>query len=254
MAAGDRDSHSKNSDSVDALRVGKGTVLVVEDERDITELLRHQLVRDGYRVNCVPSGEEAVDVALSDAPDLVLLDLMLPGIDGLEVCRRLRNDMTTQNCAIVMVSAKGEEADIVAGLELGADDYITKPFSPRVLLARVKAVLRRQRQQDQIDKDEDVVLRVGPLVIRSDRHEVTIDGEPIELTAGEFRLLRLMVTRPGRVFTRRQIIEAVQGALTAVTDRSVDVQVVGLRRKLGNLGGWIKTVRAVGYRFEPQVD
>jgi len=176
-----------------------------------------------------------------------VLDLMLPGLDGLEVCKMLKKDPATQDVPVVMLTAKGEEADIVTGLELGADDYITKPFSPRVLTARIKAVLRRRVAEP---VGEAAVIRLHNLVIHPGRHEVLVDGEPVDLTSTEFRVLHVMARRPGWVFTRRQISEAVHGADYPVTDRSVDVQIVALRQKLGSASRYVETVRGVGYRLK----
>ena len=195
------------------------------------------------------TGEKALALVRSEQPDLVLLDLMQPGVDGLTVCRELRADARTSSLPVVMLTAKGEEADVVIELELGADDYVTKPFSPRVLLARIRAVLRRHHPTPDAEPTDEKVIRHGTLVIDPDKHEVTLNGKPLDLTAGEFRLLRLLVSKPDRVFTRQQIIEAVHGPQVAVTDRSVDVQVVSLRRKLGPMRRQLKTVRGVGYRF-----
>jgi two-component system alkaline phosphatase synthesis response regulator PhoP len=226
--------------------MAKEKILVIDDEEDILELIRFNLVREGYKVLCAPSGEEALTIAQSEMPDLMVLDLMLPGIDGLEVTRVLKNDSKTKNIHIVMLTAKGEEADIVTGLELGADDYITKPFSPRVLVARVRAVLRRQLKEY---REETPVLRVHDMVIHPGRHEVLINGKPVQLTLTEFGILEYLARRPGWVFTRSQIVDAVKGEDYYVTDRSVDVQIVGLRKKLGSAGTYIETVRGVGYRF-----
>ncbi|MCL6622594.1 MAG: response regulator [Syntrophobacterales bacterium] len=224
----------------------KETVLAVEDEEDILELLRYNLTKEGYHFIGVTSGEEALRRLRTETPNLVLLDLMLPGMDGLEICRRLKQDPKTQNLPVIMVTAKGEEADVVAGLELGADDYITKPFSPRVLLARVRAVLRRRRQAP---PDEAAPLQIHELVIHPGRHEVLVHGQPVELTVTEFRLLHFLARRPGWVFTRSQIVSGVHGDDYPVSDRSVDVQIVGLRKKLGEAGKYVETVRGVGYRF-----
>jgi two-component system alkaline phosphatase synthesis response regulator PhoP len=222
-------------------------ILVVDDEEDIIELLRFNLSREGYQVFCAASGEEALRLVRSEIPNLILLDLMLPGIDGLEVTRRLKNNSDTKNIPIVMLTAKGEEPDIVAGLELGADDYVTKPFSPRVLVARVRAVLRRKVVGL---PGETSSFQVHDLVIHPGRHEVLLDGKPVELTFTEFAILNHLARRPGWVFTRYQIVDAVRGTDYPVTDRSVDVQVVGLRKKLGPAGNYIETVRGVGYRFK----
>ncbi len=226
-------------------------VLVVEDEQDLCDVLRYNLSRDGYDVTVALTGEEGARLLGEGGFDLVLLDLMLPQMDGLELCRRMKRDSAMADLPIIMVTAKGEEPDIVTGLELGADDYITKPFSPRVLLARVRAVLRRQEQglatPDQAEQEH--VIKRGRLVIHPDRHEAFVDDRKLELTATEFRLLVLLAERPGRVFTRQQIIESIHGGQSAVTDRSVDVQVVSLRRKLDRYAELIQTIRGVGYRF-----
>lgn len=225
----------------------KDNILVVDDEEDILELVNYNLSKDGYRTCCVGTGEQALKTAKAQIPDLVILDLMLPGLDGLEICKILKGDPKTRQIPIIMLTAKGEEADIVTGLELGADDYITKPFSPRVLSARVKAVLRRKVAEPDDDKS---VLKVHDLVIHPGRHEVLAKGNAVDLTNTEFRILHLLARRPGWVFTRYQIINGVQGEDVAVTDRSVDVHIVSLRRKLGVCGEYIETIRGVGYRFK----
>lgn len=222
-------------------------VLVVDDEESILELLEYNLSREGYRVSCVATGEAAIEAAGKEIPDIILLDLMLPGVDGLEVCKTLKNNPRTLQIPIVMLTAKGEEADIVTGLELGADDYITKPFSPRVLLARVKAVLRRKTTEV---TEETAVISLKGITIDSSRYEVLVKNKPVPVTNTEFRLLQLLASKPGRVFTRYQIIDNVRGDDYIATDRSVDVQIVGLRKKLGTHGQYIETVRGVGYRFK----
>ncbi|MDY0003595.1 MAG: response regulator transcription factor [Polyangia bacterium] len=227
--------------------MAKADLLVVDDEDEILELIRYNLEKEGYAVRCARSGEEAVEEARRHLPDLLLLDLMLPGLDGFDVCRILRAEPKTAAVPIVMITARGEDADIVAGLEVGADDYLTKPFSPRVLVARVKAMLRRRRPPPELPGGE--VLSFPGLTIDDARREVLLEGEPVELTATQYALLRFLAERPGWVFTRGQIIDAVKGEDYPVTDRSVDVQVVGLRKKLGAAGELIETVRGVGYRF-----
>lgn len=222
-------------------------ILAVDDEEDILELLTFNLTREGYQVVSAATGEAALKAVSGDMPDLIILDLMLPGIDGLEVARRLKNDPSAKNIPIIMLTAKGEEADIVTGLELGADDYITKPFSPRILAARVKAVLRRDAKDA---LDESSVIHIHDIVIHPGRHEVTVQGKPVRLTYTEFGILQYLAARPGWVFTRAQIVDAVRGDDYFVTDRSVDVQIVGLRKKLGTAGKSIETVRGVGYRFK----
>jgi two-component system phosphate regulon response regulator PhoB len=227
--------------------MAKEKILVVDDEEDIIELLRFNLSREGYQVSSATSGEEALTLIRSEMPSLLLLDLMLPGMDGLEVTRRLKSNPSTMNIPIVMLTAKGEEPDIVAGLELGADDYVTKPFSPRILVARVRAVLRRKLMEL---TEETSSFQIHDLVIHPGRHEVLLDGRAVELTYTEFAILDHLARRPGWVFTRYQIVDAVRGTDYPVTDRSVDVQIVGLRKKLGPAGKYIETVRGVGYRFK----
>jgi two-component system, OmpR family, alkaline phosphatase synthesis response regulator PhoP len=222
-------------------------ILVVDDEEDLLELIHYNLSKEGYQVRCVSSGEMALREARSLLPDLILLDLLLPAVDGLGVCRALKSDPQTRHIPIVMVTAKTEESDVVSGLELGADDYITKPFSPRVLLARIRAVLRRRGAGS---ADDPGAIRVHELSIHPGRHEVLLRGEPIELTFTEFRLLHFLARKPGWAFSRNQIVDAVKGEDYPVTERSVDVQVAGLRKKLGELGSYIETVRGVGYRFK----
>ncbi len=221
-------------------------VLVVEDEEDILELIRYNLAKEGYAVEGVMSGEEALSIARVRPPDLVLLDLMLPGIDGLEVCRILKRDPQTNGIPVIMITARGEELDVVTGLEVGADDYLTKPFSQRVLAARVRTVLRRAKA---VLVDETAAIRFDDLLIEPGRHEVLVAGQVVELTYTEFRVLHLLARRPGWVFTRSQIVETVRGEDYPVTDRSVDVHMVALRRKLGPAGDRLETVRGVGYRF-----
>ncbi|MFA6686829.1 MAG: response regulator transcription factor [Desulfuromonas sp.] len=229
----------------------KMTILIVEDEEDILALIHYNLTREGYNVLTATSGEQGMKLAGEHQPDLVVLDLMLPGIDGLQVCRELKQHADTRHIAVIMLTAKGEEADIVAGLELGASDYVTKPFSPRVLLARIKAVLRRAVQTPSASEEEQVV-NLHDMVIHLGRNEVLVGGERKDLTYTEFRVLHLLASRPGWVFTRYQIVNAVRGDDYFVTDRAVDVQIVGLRRKLGEYGKYIETVRGVGYRFRDE--
>lgn len=226
--------------------MAKETILVVDDEEDILELVRYHLSREGYEVRCAETGEEAWRKVKSHHVDLMVIDLMLPGIDGLELTRKLKNDPKARQIPVVMLSAKGEEADIVTGLELGADDYVTKPFSPRVLLARVRAVFRRRSVSTET---EDEMIHIHGLLIDRGRRSLAIDDEPVDLTYTEFQVLALLASRPGWVFTRSQIVDAVRGDDYPVTDRSVDVQIVGLRKKLGERGHLVETVRGVGYRF-----
>jgi len=222
-------------------------ILVVDDEKDILELISYNLTKNGFRVTSVMTGEDALTQARAELPSLIVLDLMLPGLDGLDVCRILTNDPKTAHIPIIMVTARGEEADVVTGLELGADDYVSKPFSPRVLLARVRAALRKRSAEA---NNDTTVLKRDDLVIDPGRHDVRLGGERVELTFTEFGILHLLAKRPGWVFTRNQIIDNVRGDEYPVTARSVDVQIVGLRRKLGEYGGYIETIRGVGYRFK----
>ena len=222
-------------------------ILVVDDEQDILDLVSYNLKKEGYNVVAVTSGEEAISAARSASPDLVLLDLMLPGVDGLEVCKTLKYDPQTNRIPIIMITAKGEESDIITGLELGADDYIAKPFSPKVLIARVRAVLRRKSPENKTSDQE--ILRYADLMIDPGKHQVLFEEDNINLTVSEFRLLYSLAKHPGWVFTRHQIVELLRGDDYPVTERSVDVQVVGLRKKLGHGGAFIETVRGVGYRF-----
>jgi len=227
--------------------MAKETILVVDDEDDIRELLKYNLEREGYTVTAVATGEDALRTARSKVPNLIVLDLMLPGVDGLDVCKILKNDPRTSHIPIMMVTAKGDEADIVTGLEVGADDYVTKPFSPRVLIARIRAVLRKKAMVVAGDRSS---IRIHDIVIDPARHQVLVKGKPVQLTATEFRILHVLARRPGWVLTRYQIVDAVHGQNYPVTDRSVDVQIAGLRKELGQAGKHIQTVRGVGYRFE----
>jgi len=226
-------------------------ILVVEDEAPIQELLQFNLERSKYVVRVVDSGEEALSTAVKLQPSLILLDIMLPGADGLEVCKRLKADPKTARIPIIMLTALCEEADIVTGLELGADDYITKPFSPRVLLARVKAALRRIESVPPASTGDELI-SIHDIMIDIARHKVDVAGEEVTLTFTEFKVLQLLASQPGRVFTRYQIVDAVHGDDYPVTDRSVDVQIVGLRKKLGDAGQFIETVRGIGYRFREE--
>jgi len=240
----------------------KPSVLIVEDEDDIRSLVSYNLSKEGYNVAEAATGEDALKLAEQQPFDLALLDLMLPGVDGLTVCRRLKGNPRTADIPVIMLTAKGEESDIVAGLNLGADDYITKPFSPRVLLARSRAVLRRTPVEagggdgaggngpgGGDSQSKEPAIRIHGLVIHPGRHQVIRDGENVELTSTEFRVLKFLASRPGWVFTRQQILDGVHGTNYAITDRAIDVQIVGLRKKLGEAGSYIETVRGVGYRF-----
>lgn len=234
---------------------GAARVLIIEDEEDIAELVRYNLEAASYRVDWAADGEHGLRLASENPPDLILLDLMLPGLDGLEVCRRLRATPATAAVPIIMVTARGEEADIVVGLELGADDYVAKPFSPRVLVARVRSTLRRPARTSSLpDTGADDVLRIDTVEIHLGRREVKISGERVDLTNTEFRILHFLASRRGWVFTRYQIVDGIRGEDYPVTERSVDVHIVGLRRKLADAADLIETVRGVGYRVRADED
>ena len=224
------------------------TILIIEDEPDISELIEYSLTQSGYNIIVSDNGEKGIEVTRKHSPDLILLDLMLPGINGIDVCRILKNDKETSDVSIIMLTALGQEEDIIKGLETGADDYVTKPFSFPVLEARIQSVLRRVKK-DNI-KNENV--SNSGIVISSRKREVHIDGKKIEdLTFTEFQILHLLASHPGWVFTRYQIIDKIRGDNYPVTDRSVDFQIVGLRKKMGEKGKLINTIRGVGYRFQP---
>ena len=224
-------------------------ILVVEDDLDIRELISFNLANEGHQVFEANDGEVGIDKARNNNPDLILLDLMLPGIQGLDVCRVIKSDQETKEIPIIMVTALGQEEDIVKGLETGADDYITKPFSIKVLIARVNAVLKRSIEVGE-DKSKDIL--INGINIKTRSREVWVNKNPInDLTFSEFQILYLLAGHPGWVFTRYQIIDKIRGDNYPVTDRSVDFQIVGLRKKLGDAGKLIKTVRGVGYRFTP---
>lgn len=226
--------------------MGRERIFIVEDDEDIQELISYTLVKNSFTVKAFGNGEDFLSVLESDECDLILLDLMLPGMDGLEICRKLKKNSQTENIPVIMLTAKGEESDIITGLELGADDYMIKPFSPKVLVARIKAVLRRKEQISEIKKDN---ITVHEIQIVPGRYEVMVNDEKIDLTASEFKALHLLAGRPGWVYTRYQIVESVHGQNYPVTDRSVDVMMVSLRKKLKDAGRYIQTVRGIGYRF-----
>ena len=227
----------------------KLTLLVVEDERDILNLLSYTLENSGYYVLTAENGLQGLSKAKSNLPDLVLLDLMLPDLDGFEVCRKLKQDHRTAEIPVIMLTAKSEDGDIVSGLEIGADDYITKPFSPKVLEARIKKVLKKGRGSGDFHPDK---FEVHGISIDTARHEVLLNGKDINLSATEFAILKFLAGHPGWVFSREQIIDAVRGENYPVTERSVDVQILGLRRKLESAGDFIETVRGVGYRMKSE--
>lgn len=225
----------------------KAHILVVDDEEDIVELLTYNLTREGYRVSSLNSGEAVVKFVEKSKPNLVLLDLMLPGMDGIEVCKKLRANAITADTKIIMLTAKGEDIDVVTGLEVGADDYIAKPFSPKVLVARVRNLLRRQLE---LATDGNKPVVIHDIHIDTGKRRVEIKGKDLILTYTEFQILLLLAQKPGWVFSRYQIVDAIRGQDYAVTERSVDVQIVGLRKKLGLHGKYIETVRGVGYKIK----
>lgn len=226
----------------------KKRIIVVEDEADICDLIKYNLSAEGFQVDTFTSGEEGLKAVFREMPDLVLLDIMIPGLGGLDILKKLKAEPQTAGIPVAMITAKNSEIDIVIGLELGADDYITKPFSTRVLVARVKAVLRRA------EKDEahfsPTILKTGGIIIDQERHTVSADGENIELTHSEFLILHLLARNPQRVFSRYQIVNEIHGSDHMVTDRTIDVHIAGLRKKLGSCGENIRTVRGFGYKLD----
>ncbi|MFZ9688535.1 MAG: response regulator [Phycisphaerales bacterium] len=227
------------------------SALIVEDENEIADLVKFHLEREGMQVSVARNGRKAIEMVQGAGYDLIVLDLMLPDLDGLEICRRLKGQDRTREIPVVMLTARGEESDIVAGLEMGADDYVTKPFSPRVLMARLRNALRKAGATEPTER---IALVNGRLLIDRERHVVTVDGQPIELTVTEFGILHFLALRPGFVRTRDQIISAVHGRNTVLSSRTVDVHVTAVRRKLGGLGECVQTVRGVGYRFRDPND
>ena len=220
-------------------------ILIVEDNEDIVEMIAYNLKKEGYRVSTVLDGEEVIGVVKKDKPDLIILDLMLPGMDGLEVCRALKQKEALSAIPIIMLTAKSQETDKIVGLELGADDYITKPFSPRELIARIKAVLRRTKGTISLNKIE-----AGKIIIDTSRHRITVAGKSIALTPTEFKLLEFMAQRPGVVLSRDKILDAVFGYDSEIYDRTIDTHMKSLRKKLGKDRDHIETVRGIGYRFK----
>lgn len=222
-------------------------IVVIEDESDILEVIAYNLRREGFEVVISQSGEDGIEKVEKTSPNLVILDLMLPEVDGIEICRQLKGDPLTRDIPVIMVTAKGEESDVVLGLGVGADDYVTKPFSPKELVARVKAVLRRRQPGTEVERKERI--SHGDLTIDLRRHEVRVTGETVAFTATELRLLHFLASHPGRVFTRDQLLARVIGEDAIVIDRNIDVHVRAIRKKLGNMRDLIETVRGVGYRF-----
>ncbi|MFH1552257.1 MAG: response regulator [Candidatus Omnitrophota bacterium] len=225
--------------------MAKEKILIVEDEKDIAEMIEYNLRKEGYTTLSVLNGEKAVSLAKKERPNLVILDLMLPDIDGLEVCKRLKKNEITAQIPIIMLTAKSREADKVAGLEVGADDYLTKPFSTRELMARIKAVLRRWEPSS-----AHKVIKEGFIVIDSVKHKVTVNDREVLLTHTEFKLLGFMAQRPGVVLSRDRLLDGVFGYDAKVYDRTVDAHIKSLRKKLGKANCYIETVRGAGYRFK----
>tara|TARA_B100001996_G_scaffold275003_2_gene215752 strand:- start:280 stop:975 length:696 start_codon:yes stop_codon:yes gene_type:complete len=224
-------------------------ILIIEDERDIADLLQFNLEQRQYSISVARNGESGIEIAKNEKPDLVLLDLMLPGIHGLDVCKVLKSDKNLEKTLIIMLTALGQEEDIVKGLESGADDYIPKPFSFEILLARIKSVLRRGKHKTTVNEEP---VAIHGLKIFPGKREAIIEENSLDLTYTEFQILYLLASHPGWVFTRYQIIEKIRGGNSSITDRSVDFQIVGLRKKIGKTGNLIETIRGVGYRFKPE--
>ena len=229
----------------------KHKILVIEDEDDIRELIAFNLELNNMDVLKAKNGEQGIEIAEKEHPDIIILDLMLPGIDGFEVCRHLKKNTTTQDITVIMLTAKAEDPDVVTGLEIGADDYITKPFSPRILIARINATLRRKSGGGG-EQAAPMKLKVHNIMIDIPRHEVYVNGEFVNLSVTEFEILKFLASSPGWVFSRNQIIGSVKGTNSPITLRSVDVQILGLRKKLGNQGRFIETIRGVGYRIQSE--
>jgi len=227
--------------------MAKQRIIAIEDEPDILEIVRYNLEKEGYEFLGETDGEEGLNLVRRELPDLVLLDVMLPGIDGLEICRRLKYEAATREIPVIMVTAKSEESDIVLGLEVGADDYLSKPFGPRELVARVRAVLRRGKLP--LDDDDQQRVVFDRLSIDPSRHEVVCDSEELDLTATEFRLLYFLASNPGRVFSRQRLVKEAIGEDVYILDRNIDVHVRAIRKKLGEGKDYVLTVRGVGYRF-----
>ncbi len=227
--------------------MSKKKIVIIEDEPDILEVLSYNLKREGFDVFSATNGPLGLSLVEKESPDLLLLDLMLPGLDGIEICSAIKNDPSSQNTLIIMVTAKGEESDIVLGLGVGADDYITKPFSPKELVARVKAVLRRGQLVETVSQSEKIHL--GDLSIDTSKYEVSIGSKEIRLTATEFRLLHYLASNPGRVFSREQLLSRAMGDDVVVVDRNIDVHIRGIRKKMDIDPPLIETIRGVGYRL-----
>ena len=229
---------------------GSKSILVIDDEEDIRELLEYNLTKEGFRVYTQPDGSNGLKMIRERRPDLIILDLMLPGLDGLDVCRIVKNDKDLNHIPIVMLTAKGEEEDVITGLELGADDYITKPFSMYILIARIKAIFRRMESKGSESTNLSPIV-VGPVIIDTQKYQVLVNKNEIKLTPTEFNILKLLALNEGKVLTRKQLLGNIQGnSVDFVTERTIDVHLTSLRKKLGSEGWMIETVRGVGYRLK----
>ncbi len=238
-----------NSQAIESpLKVSRKHVLVVDDEADIRELLKFNLEQEGYSVETAENGEDALRALKAQRVDLVLLDLMLPGLPGLELCKQLKRSSSLEGIPIIMISAKSSETDVIVGLELGADDYITKPFSPKEVVARIKAIFRRvdERRSSDVSKE----LKFDHLILNVPRHEVHLEGKELKLTTTEFKILQCLMSRLGHVFTRDELIDFALGKDVSVVDRTIDVHITNLRKKIGAYGALIESIRSVGYRFK----
>jgi len=226
-------------------------IAIIEDERDILELIEYNLLKEGFSTICSSDGAEGFKLIKKTLPDLAILDIMLPGMNGLNICKNMKSDPSLKNVPIIIVTAKGDENDIILGLELGADDYVTKPFSPKALVSRVKAVLRRGPVKSADEEREKIVIH--GISIDISKHEVQIDNKPVAFTATEFKILRFFTTQPGRVFTRDQLLKDAMGD-SYIVDRNVDVHIKTIRKKMGKYREYLETVRSVGYRFRENPD
>ncbi|NRA46776.1 MAG: response regulator transcription factor [Oligoflexales bacterium] len=226
------------------------SILIIEDDPDILELLEYNLKKQRFKVFSAMDGESGIHLTRKQKLDLIILDIMLPGIDGLEVCKQLRRDQSISYIPIIMLTAKSQESDIIVGLELGADDYLTKPFSPQELVARIRAVLRRQ----DIQTEQQVApIRIGKVEITPDQYQVTHDGHQVQFTLSEFKLLQAMANKPGKVFTREQLLSFLSDQETYVIDRNIDVHIRAIRKKLKESGKIIQTIRGIGYKCQSPV-
>lgn len=226
--------------------MAKASILIIEDDPDIVELLQYNLEKEGFPVRTAADGETGLQAARRFKPGMILLDLMMPGMDGLEVCQNLKRDPNTAGIPLMMITAKSQESDVVTGLELGADDFLSKPFSPREVIARVRAVLRRSKGEA---KHVPTRIELGEVVLDLDRYEIEVSGELREFTRAEFRLIWALASQPGRVFARQELVEHITAGETFISDRNVDVHVSAVRKKLGESGDLIRTIRGVGYKI-----